>query len=317
MARKRKSRKRTRPVQADDEFEGLERRPISKWFYVFIGVVAIVALAILLYPQPTEVIPEGSSDPLDLPEEDYEELSWLAEGIPEGRLTSVTLTYNNLYYANEGHRIMFVPLFVGNTFEDSFFFDANEFAVAIDRANSRFSLEDEEGKLLETYSFVPGQASNNSITFGKFDVKYRYYVPRDGNSVYFLLEKQAFGLQFGKNFWFEGTDTDDDGIIDADYFMPDLEIFGGNSFDEHYSVAVLSFDADEDFQPEVKAYVDCTDIWALNPAKVYRSYPYQAELLENGQWKGMSTTGEEISRRTETAQVSIKSLNLEVFLLDE
>ncbi len=196
---------------AEEPFESdLKRRPVSKWFYVFIAIVVIMGFAIVLYPKPKEAIPSGSPNPEDLPKEDLNEYSWVAEGIPEGRLTSVTLTFNTLTYANNKDEVMFVPFFVGNVFGDSLIFDENELGVILDRANNRFALEDEEGNIVGTYSFVPEKVSDNYLTLGKYNVKYRYYVPKEGNTVYFLLAKQEFDLQFGKKFWFEGTDTDDD-----------------------------------------------------------------------------------------------------------
>ncbi len=80
---------------------------------------------------------------------------------------------------------------------------------------------------------------------------------------------------------------------------------------------MLSFDADEDSQPEIKAFVDCADLWLLNAEKPYRSYSYQVEFLENGSWHGMTSRGEKISKRLDSWQVNIQTMNLEVFLLDE
>ncbi|GEM_PF-2318799 len=309
MARKREHSEKGGEERFGEEAGFGRERRVSRWFYVFLLVVIAFALFIIFQPKPGRVIPDDSNDPMDLP--DFDENM----EIPHDKLTAVTLSYNTLAFASDEHRIMFVPFFMGTAFEDAFVFDMNEYIAAVDRENSRFMLESEFGEHIGTYSFVPGKASDTAIEFQP-GVKYRYFVPVEGNSVYFLLEKQEFALQFGKTFWFEGTDTRDRGTVDAEYFMPDLDVFGGNAYDGSYSVAVLSFDGDEDGKAEIRAFVDCSEMWILDSLKEYDSYNDQTEFLQGGKWTGYSES-EEGEKTTSTAKIVIAPMNFEVNLFED
>ncbi|MFH0714341.1 MAG: hypothetical protein V1847_01225 [Candidatus Diapherotrites archaeon] len=112
------------------------------------------------------------------------------------------------------------------------------------------------------FTYVPNEVSSNSLTLSrqyqlpystggttyyatssKVEAKYRVKVDENYNAssdenfvgIWLLLEDgQTFTGRYGNQITFDGTDTDEDGIINYQFYVPDISAFS-KYFDQYYS----------------------------------------------------------------------------------
>lgn len=101
-------------------------------------------------------------------------------------------------------------------------------------------------------AYVPltGSGTNNE-TFN-----YAFYVNETYGSFWLLLDSSTtFNVQYNKGLALGGTDTDEDMVYEASYYLPDDLEVGGDSTDNDFYVATFKIDEDEDSTYEGLVYI--------------------------------------------------------------
>jgi len=242
-------------------------------------LIVIVAIGIVFLmsqgPPPTgEIQPADSSTTIEL------EPEW------ETALTTVYVYDGDLFFGGPEvpHSVLF---FIYSTIDEGVAvapIDKNDYYFVFSEYSNSFDVFGDAGAFFGSHSFNPGEISSEPLKFGEYNKDYYYYVSADGKRMIFFLGAQGFELQFGKRFYFEGTDSSDDGDIDLPYFYPALEEFG-YSLGEKAGTAVFAFDEDGDEEAEARLYLD-TSILKPIEEDSRDSYNWQVVFLSSGRWLG-------------------------------
>lgn len=129
--------------------------------------------------------------------------------------------------------------YIGSTnINKSWYYDANNTATASGRV---------------TVSLT-GSGTNDQT------YKYAFVDNETYGNLWLLLDGTTdFSVQYSKDIGFDGTDTDEDGVVDASYYLPDDLELGGDSTDNTYYVATFKVDDDEDSTYEARIYFSTAD----------------------------------------------------------
>jgi len=245
---------------------------------IVVGLIVVIAIALVLMNLPSE--PSSEVFPAEDSTTVKEEPEW-------ERLSSVVFYPGDFYFGGDDDYPHMLDFFYFSKIEEGWAavpVDTNDFWFEFN--GDQFTIYTDWDERIGTYKFTPGKISEEAITIDEYEKSYYYYVSPDRENLYLLLAEQQFPAQFGKNFWFKGTDTDDDGEIDVPYYLPAIAEFGYD-FGDKGGTAIFWFDEDGDFEGEIKVFIDTASNYSIESGS-RDSYKWQAEFLHGNKWFGFN-----------------------------
>jgi len=245
---------------------------------IIVGLVIVAAVALIVLNLPSEPSSEV------VPAED----STTVEVEPEWeRLSSVVLYPGDFQFGGDDSYPHILDFYYFSKIQEGWAIapiDTNDFWFEFN--GNQFTVFTDWDERVGAYKFTPGEISDEPIVFAGYEKAYYYYVSPSNENLFLLLAEQQFPAQFGKNFWFKGTDTDDDGTVDVPYYLPAIGEFDYD-FDDKGGTAIFWFDEDSDFEEEIRVFIDTTSRYAIEPGS-RDSYEWQAEFLHGNRWFGFN-----------------------------
>ncbi|MFH1751328.1 MAG: hypothetical protein ABH821_00075 [archaeon] len=192
--------------------------------------------------------------------------SFLFDDFNPNRENRVELGENQIYYrTNSEHHSIFMQKMVLYPYDwDYFFFDNDRELIyykLTDQNKLTIKAGSPEGQTLAVINFNQNQITQAFSLKGHNDKYYDYRFlagEYQGEKViWFVLSEQNINFR-GKYVSFKGTDENEDGIIDAEYYVPDETLFGHEPIDHSYVTAKFRVkEIDEglgDYQ--IETYID-------------------------------------------------------------
>ena len=144
------------------------------------------------------------------------------------------------------HALPFYLRFSANTGESSIVFDSITIYYKFDKNANIFSYRHDQNQAWQNISYALENATPPIAILGGANQTYYYrlFVDRPESEGYFILdaspENQHISIKFGKTIQVLGTDVNEDGKIDYEYYYPNLYDFGGGQanlyFVAHFKV---------------------------------------------------------------------------------
>lgn len=236
------------------------------FFVLLIFIIAVIILALILF-KPEEVKP---TKPEIKPETSIpEKVKLNEEGIPFGPLTTIYFNEKVMTFADNDaniHDIWFWDSI--NLIEESrFLIDDRLYTVAtVDRENNNFTI------VGETTPNIEEETINIRFELGKpkkialksiYGTPLEYYlavfkvIDKESGEEYLrmqlMLAEKEFNLQFGKKLFFAGTDINNDGKIEKEFYQLNRTDYGFNA-EKDKLAAHFYIDEDNDGSYDIKYY---------------------------------------------------------------